>query len=263
MSAETGVHDKVRVGRLCEGQVLHLTLSGGKGNVLDAHMVRGLRGALDRYLRPETRAIVLSGDGAHFCFGASVAEHQRDQARDMLTGFHDLFRHLLELSVPTVAVVRGQCLGGGLELAAFCSFLFSAPDAVFGQPEIRLAVFPPLASLLLPWRLGGGRALDLCVSGRSIGAVEAQRLGLVNEIAEDPLALAERFLTQHLLPSSASSLRYAERAARGGLMAAMTHELPRLERLYLEELMETADANEGLAAFLSRRPAAFTHGVRS
>jgi cyclohexa-1,5-dienecarbonyl-CoA hydratase len=91
----------------------------------------------------------------------------------MLPAFHNLFRLLLERSVPTFAAVRGQCLGGGLELAAFCSWIIASPRSMFGQPEIKLAVFPPMASVLLPWRLGGARGLDLCVSGRSVNAEEA------------------------------------------------------------------------------------------
>ena len=159
--------------------------------------------------------------------------------------------------MPTVAVVQGQCKGGGLELAAACSWIFAGYDASFGQPEIRLGVFPPMASLLLPWRLGAGRALDLCVSGRSIDAAEAVRIGLVHAVAEEPLGAAMTFVTEHLLPCSASSLRFAERAVRMGLVELMDERLPALERLYLDELMETPDANEGITAFLERRKPVF------
>jgi cyclohexa-1,5-dienecarbonyl-CoA hydratase len=171
----------------------------------------------------------------------------------MLNRLHALFKRLGALSIPTVAVVRGACLGGGLELAGWCSWLFASPEATFGQPEIRLGVFPPIASLLLPWRIGGGRALDLCVSGRVIDVTEARACGLVHEVADDPAKAAAQLIAELLLPRSASSLRFAERAARLDLYRALDDLLPDLERLYLEELMRTHDANEGIAAFLEKR----------
>jgi cyclohexa-1,5-dienecarbonyl-CoA hydratase len=240
--------------RRAEGQVLHLLVDNGKGNVLDAETIRALAGALDAHGGdPRLKAILFEGAGAHFSFGASVAEHTRDRAAGMLAGFHALFRQLAALAVPTVAVVRGACLGGGLELASWCSWIFAAPDATFGQPEIKLAVFPPMASLLLPWRLGGGRALDLCVSGRTLRAEDARAIGLVHDVSPDPAAAAAAFVAAELLPRSGPSLRLAERAARLGLTALLETTLPALERLYLDELMATPDANEGIAAFLERR----------
>lgn len=236
------------------GAVLHLLLDAPKANLLDEAMLGELPRALAAADDPRLKAIVFEGAGAHFCFGASVAEHTRERAPAMLRQLHSLFRRLAALSLPTVAVVRGACLGGGLELASWCSFLFASPEATFGQPEIKLGVFPPLASLILPWRLGGGRALDLCVSGRTISAELAHAWGLVHEVTPDPAAAATRFVAEQLLPCSGSSLRFAERAARRALIDALDGGLPALERLYLDELMATPDANEGIAAFLQKRP---------
>lgn len=240
---------------LREGErVLHLLLDAPKGNLLDARMIAGLGEALARHgASPMLRALVFEGRGAHFSFGASVAEHTKAEAPAMLTALHGLFRSLAALAIPTVAVVRGACLGGGLELAGWCSWVFASPEATFGQPEIKLGVFPPMASLILPWRLGGGRALDLCVSGRTIDASEARSIGLVHTVAADPGEAARAFVAEHLLPRSGSSLRMAERAARAGIEALLRDRLPTLERLYLQELMATPDANEGIAAFLERR----------
>jgi cyclohexa-1,5-dienecarbonyl-CoA hydratase len=238
------------------GQVLHLLLDAPKANVLDGRMLAGISAALDRHGESaRLKAIVFEGAGVHFSFGASVPEHTRERAGAMLAQLHGLMRRLLALGVPTAAVVRGQCLGGGLELAGFCSWVFASPTAAFGQPEIRLAVYPPFASVLLPWRLGGGRALDLCVSGRSIDAQTALAWGLAHAVVDDPSAACARFLAEEILPKSASSLRRAERAARGELARLVEHALPGLERDYLEDLMETHDANEGIAAFIERRPA--------
>lgn len=247
----------VRVERRSEGKLLWLTIENGKGNVLDAATIAALRGALREHAQGGVHAIAFEGAGAHFSFGASVAEHRREEAPAMLEAFHWLFRDLAELAIPTAAIVRGQCLGGGLELAAWCTWIFASHDAKLGQPEIKLAVFPPMASLVLPFRIGGGAAMDLCVSGRSIDAEVARRIGLVHAVVADPTAAFEAFFAEHLAGTSASSLRYAERAVRAPLIEALRTELPALERLYLAELMETHDANEGIAAFLERRPPRF------
>ena len=150
--------------------------------------------------------------------------------------------------------VRGQCLGGGLELAAAGHLIFAAPGAMFGQPEIRLAVFAPAASCLLPEKIGPSRAEDLLFSGRSIGAEEAHRIGLVNAVADDPSQAALAYFEEHLAPRSASSLRLAVRAARYDLVNRIRRKLAEVERLYLEELMATRDAVEGLTAFIAKRP---------
>lgn len=245
----------LKIERRAEGRVLHLLLDTPRGNVLDERMVRELGAALEEHgADPALRAIVFEGAGSSFCYGASVAEHTWERAPAMLMRFHALFRQLAALAVPTAAVVRGACLGGGLELAAFCSFVFASPDATFGQPEIKLAVFPPLASLILPWRLGGGRALELCVAGRTWTAAEAHAAGLVHEIADDPAAACARFVAAELLPRSGTSLRLAERAVRIELDRLLRTALPQLEQLYLDELMATPDAHEGIAAFLEKRP---------
>lgn len=128
------------------GAVLRIVLDAPKANILDSAMIRAIGGALEADVEAGTKLIVFEGAGKHFCFGASVEEHRRDAAPAMLAAFHGLFRQLARLAVPTCAIVRGQCLGGGLELAAYCTFLVATPEARLGQPEIKLAVFPPMAS---------------------------------------------------------------------------------------------------------------------
>src|SRR6185503_10250805 len=140
--------------------------------------------------------------------------------------FHGLFRALDAAAIPTMAVVRGRCLGGGLELAAWCTWVFSAGDATFAQPEVRLGVFPPIASIVLPWRLGGGAAMDLCCSGRTWTAHDAFARGLVAGVHDDPHAASEAFLLQHIAPRSAFALRHAERAVRHGLSRLLREDLP-------------------------------------
>ncbi len=242
------------------GAVLRILLSQPKANILDRKMIEAIGRALETEVSSHTKLIVFEGAGKHFSFGASVEEHRKDEAAAMLETFHGLFRKLAKLAIPTCAVVRGQCLGGGLELASWCSFVIASPEAQLGQPEIRLAVFPPMASIVLPWRTGGQTALDLCVSGRSIGAEEAKRLGLVNEVTPDPEAWWRQRFEQQFAPTSASALRFAERAARMDLVARLERDLPALERMYMDELMNTHDANEGIAAFIERRTPDFKDG---
>jgi cyclohexa-1,5-dienecarbonyl-CoA hydratase len=159
-----------------------------------------------------------------------------------------------------LAVVRGSCLGGGLELATMCHRIVAAREATFGQPEIVLGVFAPVASVVLTERIGRGHAEDLCLSGRMIGADAAWRMGLVDEVASgDPLAAALAYAGEHFVPRSASSVRLAVEAARTGLAARLERDLPSVERLYLDRLMKTDDAVEGLQAFLGKRAPQWRH----
>jgi cyclohexa-1,5-dienecarbonyl-CoA hydratase len=235
------------------GRVLHLWLDAPKGNVIDAAMITAISTVLDRDVTPSTSLVVFEGAGKHFSFGASVEEHRPKLVAALLERFHGLFHKLAKLAVPTCAVVRGQCLGGGLELATWCTWIVATPDAHLGQPEIRLAMFPPMGSLLLPWRVGGAAGLDLCVSGRSVSADDALALGLVNAVTDDPTAWWRALVEDVLSKTSALALRHAERAARIGLIRQLDEELPRLEQQFLEEVMQTHDANEGIDSFVERR----------
>jgi cyclohexa-1,5-dienecarbonyl-CoA hydratase len=205
------------------------------------------------------RAICLEGAGPHFSFGASVQEHLPDRVSGMLQKFDALLGALLDSHVPVLAAVRGSCLGGALELATVCHRIVAAREATFGQPEIVLGVFAPAASVLLTERIGRGHAEDLCLSGRTIGTDEAFRVGLADEIAGDPMAAALAYARQHFVPRSASSLRLAVEAARTGLVARLQRDLPAVERLYLDRLMKTGDAVEGLQAFLEKRAPHWSH----
>ncbi len=249
----------IRAEGLEGGAVLHLVLDRPPANILDARMIASIVASLDSHVTDDTKLIVFEGAGDHFCFGASVPEHQKDQAGDMLSSFHGMFRKLARLAIPTCAVVRGQCLGGGLELASWCTWIVATPEARLGQPEIKLAVFPPMASVILPWRVGGGAGLDLCVSGRSVRTEEALSMGLITAISEDPGGWWHKRYERNLAPTSASSLRFAERAVRGELERRMDTHLPTLEALYLDELMNTHDANEGIVAFIERRKPNFSN----
>ena len=243
-----------------DGRLLRLRLARPKANVLDATMIAALRAALDAHLSlPTLSGVLLDAEGPHFSFGASVEEHLPAQCAGMLRAMHALVLQMLASPVPILVGIRGQCLGGGLELACSAHLLFAAPDTRLGQPEIKLAVFAPAASCLLPERIGRAHAEDLLLSGRSIDAHEAHALGLLNQIVDDPERAALAYFEEHFLAQSASSLRLAVRAARADLVPRVTDKLAELEELYLSELMASRDAVEGLEAFLEKRPANWQH----
>jgi len=239
-----------------DGGLLRLRLARPKANIVDAAMIGALQEALGAHLgSPALRAVLLDGEGPHFSFGASVEEHMPEQCAQMLKTLHALVRQMLDSPVTILVAIRGQCLGGGLEVAAAGNLLFVAPDARLGQPEIRLGVFAPAASCLLPPRVGQSRAEELLFSGRSIDGAEAFRIGLADVLADDPEAAALKWYDEHLAASSASSLRFAVRAARCDHVPAIKQKLETVEAMYLEELMASHDAVEGLRAFLEKRSA--------
>ncbi len=245
---------KIKYAILFDHQVLNLTLNAPKGNVLDKEMMTELSEAVQKEgQNPAIKALVFQGEGEHFSFGASVPEHQKEFVAGMLATFHQLLRTLINTSKPMLALVRGQCLGGGLELAGFCHWIFAAEDAVFGQPEIKLAVFPPVASLILPHRIGQSAADDLILSGRSISAHEAKQLGLVYSVSVDSEKALNEFVANHILPKSAAALQFAVKSSRYEMHQAFLKKIGAIEKMYAKELMATEDANEGLRAFMEKR----------
>ena len=250
----------LKVGVERDGALLRLTLARPKANIVDAAMIGALAGALARHAGDRAiRGVLLDAEGPHFSFGASVEEHLPASCGAMLASLHALVLAMLEFPAPILVAVRGQCLGGGLEVAMAGSLIFAAPDAQLGQPEMKLGVFAPAASVLLPFRVNAAAAEDLLLSGRSVGAAEAKELGLVHTVADDPVAAALAWFDAHLAGKSAASLRFALKAARHARIDAVRAGLAAVEKLYLQGLMNTRDANEGLAAFLARRPPAWEH----
>ena len=244
----------VRVEPLDDGAIWRVLLATPKANIVDMEKVEILTAIFDKAKQaPGLKAIVIEGEGPHFSFGASVQEHLPGHFEPMLRSFHGLFLRMLDASVFTLAAVRGQCLGGGLELVLFCNRVVVSPDAKLGQPEIVLGVFAPVASVALADRVGRGAAEDLCISGRSVSSDEALRIGLADEVADDPGETTLAYAREHLLPRSASSLRLAQRAIRHDFGERFRRGIAEIERQYVEELMATADAKEGLNAFLAKR----------
>jgi cyclohexa-1,5-dienecarbonyl-CoA hydratase len=227
-----------------------------KGNIITEEIVRALRAGLES-LGPDPRLklITIEGAGPDFSFGASIPEHTPDRIGTVLPEMHALIEDLLDAPAPTAAVVRGRCLGGGFELALSCDLIFAAEDATMGLPEIALGVFPPAGSVFLPLRAGASRANRAILTGASQPARAWYDCGLIEMLAPaDSLSAdVERWFTTHLAGKSAAALRHAAAAARAGVRMQIRALLPEVERLYLEDLMRTHDAAEGIEAFLQRR----------
>lgn len=251
----------IRVVERFEGQVTEITIGPPPGNLITARLAAELREEIRRHSAGgadvrHRKAVVIAGDGKHFSYGASVDEHRPEQMRKVLPPFHRFIGELLACPVPTVAKVRGHCLGGGFEIALACSMIVAAEDAGFGLPEIKLGAFPPVASLLLPRKLAGNMASRMILSGESVVAGELLRHGLVNLTAPaDALDSAvDAWIEKELLPKSASSLRHACAAAHAGIVQHYATHIDEMERRYLDSLLRTHDAVEGVDAFLARRP---------
>lgn len=241
-----------------DDSLLRLRLARPKANLVDAAMIAALDHALsDHASNPNISCVLLDAEGPHFSFGASVEEHLPGQCADMLSSLHGLIIRMIEYPVPILAAVQGQCLGGGLEVVCGASQIFAATDAKFGQPEIKLAVFAPAASCLLPERIGQANAEDLLFSGRSISAEEALRMGLVQAVDQSPETAALDWFDENLAQLSSSSLRFAVRAARLQSLGRIKEKIAQVEQLYIDELMKTHDALEGLTAFVEKRTASW------
>ncbi len=243
----------VRVWEEENGALLRLRLDRPPRNILDRALVAALHAALGD-VAPRVRAVLLDAEGPTFSYGASIQEHLPAPAREALPEFHALVRRMLASPVPLAASVTGRVLGGGLELACACDVIFASHDATFATPEVRLGAFAPVASLLLPERVGAGSARDLLLSGRTVDAAWALRAGLAQDVSAEPSVAALSWLREGALSLSPASLRLATRAARLSSNARVLAGLDEVERLYLDELLPLPDAEEGVRAFLEKRP---------
>lgn len=228
-------------------------------NILNIAMLSELCSALDTAARDASlRALVVRAEGKMFSAGVDVADHTADNVGEMIPLFDRVCAALAGFPAPTLAVVHGHALGGGCELALCCDLVVAAEGANFGQPEIKLATIAPIAALRLPALVGYRRAAEMLFTGEAVGAVEAARLGLINRaVPASELDQAVEQIVGKLRGLSAVALRVCKRAARLG--AEGWNGLPAMEKLYLEDLMSTEDAHEGVASFVEKRAPVWKH----
>ena len=233
--------------------VARIMLNNPPLNVIDLRMMEELRAALEQIdTRPEITAIVFAGSENAFSAGVDVAAHAPDKVRGMLADFHSVIRSLVSHSKLTIASVRRHCLGGGAELALMCDIIYASPDSVWGFPEIKLACYAPVASVALSAIVGQKLAAELLLTGRTLSGGEALAAGLVNGLADDPETLVADCV-QRISQLSPAALRIAKKAFYAWDSIHFDKGLARAEQIYNDELMKTADAQEGVAAFLERR----------
>lgn len=237
-----------------EQRTAWITLDRPPLNILDIAMMESLDATLERVL-PGADFVIFQGAGAKaFCAGADVADHTPERVGRMLHAFHGVFRRLASADCLTIAAVYGHCLGGGMELAAFCDFVLATESAQFGQPEIKLGCYPPVAMVILPRRIGIQAAAHLILTGHQISATDAYRLGLVTSVVPDPkLRQALDTLLEELRALSPSVLHLTRKTLAQLHSADFLSQLEEAERVYLSELMQTHDAQEGIRAFLEKR----------
>ncbi|MFN2532073.1 MAG: enoyl-CoA hydratase/isomerase family protein [Pyrinomonadaceae bacterium] len=225
-------------------------------NILNIPMMKEVARALGESAQREIVAIVFAAekDCRAFSAGVAVEEHVEETIYQMLDAFHGIFRLLDQLAKPTIAIVDGPALGGGCELVAACDIVIASERARFGQPEIKLGVFPPIAAVLLPRIVGEKRARELIFTGEVIDAVEAGRLGLCNHIVSgEHLEKKCAEVLAKLRELSGTALEFTRRALDIGRGQSFDSVLQDVENIYLHELMKSADATEGVAAFMEKR----------
>jgi cyclohexa-1,5-dienecarbonyl-CoA hydratase len=241
--------------------VVTITLDRPPLNILTRAMIGELELAVAAAAEgPRRTALVLRAEGKAFCAGVDVADHTSERVGEMIPRFGRLFTRLRTFPAPTIAVVHGAALGGGMELALGCDLVLAAESARFGQPEIKLGVFPPIAAALFPHLIGYQQAARLILTGEPITAEEAQRLGLVTFVVPDselPARLDQ--LVGQLRALSAAALSLAKAALLLGADRGVARALAPIEDLYLTDLMACVDADEGLRAFMEKRAPVWQH----
>jgi cyclohexa-1,5-dienecarbonyl-CoA hydratase len=235
--------------------VATLTLNRAPLNVLNIEMMEEINSYLEGLKKEKSlKLLVVQAAGKAFSAGVDVGEHLGDLVYKMIEVFHKMFRLMDALQVPSIAVVNGSALGGGCELALYCDMVIATEKSKFGQPEIQVGVFPPIAALVFPRMIGRKKALELVLSGDIISAQEALALGLINKIVpEATLAEEVNGFIEKFKKMSGIVLKLTKEATLAGLNDDVDQGLKTIEKIYLERLMKTDDALEGLKAFLEKR----------
>jgi cyclohexa-1,5-dienecarbonyl-CoA hydratase len=224
-------------------------------NILNIEMMKEITTALGGLVgNNNLKLVVVTAVPKAFSAGVDISEHMGEKGAEMIQVFHNIFRLMIKVGKPTLAIVNGACLGGGCEIALFCDMVIASEGVKFGQPEIQVGVFPPIACMVLPRIISQKKALELLLTGCLIPAQEAERAGLINRVvpAEQLEAETNTFISK-ITALSAPVLSLTRQAALGRYHKEFLDYLPEVEKLYLEQLMKTEDATEGLKAFMEKR----------
>ncbi len=241
--------------------VAALVLNRPPLNVMNIAMMKEMNDALGGLRKSATaKVLVVRAEGKAFSAGVDIADHTAGKVEEMMGEFHRTFDLLLGFTIPVVAAVDGAALGGGCEVAICCDMVVASERAKFGQPEIRVGVFPPVAAAMFPRLVRRNRTMELLMTGDTIPAAEAERIGLINKVF--PVEGFEQHVDQFVARLTAQSkviLQMTKRAVNRGLYSPCMEAITKAEELYMGEMMKTEDANEGLKAFLEKRQPVWTN----
>jgi cyclohexa-1,5-dienecarbonyl-CoA hydratase len=240
--------------------VARIVLHNPPLNIIDIPMMEALAQTLNEIeARADVSVVVLGGEGEHLSAGVDVAAHTPDKVEGMLRKFHTAVRALVASKKVTVAAVHGHCLGGGAEIAMVCDLVFTTDSAQFGFPEIKLGCYPPVACTALAGLVGQKRAAELILTGRTISGTEAAQIGVANRaVPEHALGTSLDEVVQELSKLSPAALAVTKKAIYTWDAMHFDKGLARAEKIYMEELMKTEDAHEGIRAFMEKREPKWT-----
>ncbi|EQB63325.1 MAG: hypothetical protein RBG1_1C00001G0904 [candidate division Zixibacteria bacterium RBG-1] len=238
-----------------KGGIAELILNRPPLNILNISMMREINSVFEKLnSQTELKLLVIKAAGKAFSAGVDVEEHTKEKVAEMIKTFHRMFLLLDDLEIPTLSVVQGAALGGGCELAGFVDLVIASQEAKFGQPEIKVGVFPPVAIACFPNFGLGKKVFELILTGETITAQEALQIGLVNKVyPADKLETSANEFIEKIKNLSAVVIRLAKKSWKESNKINFKEALKKTEKIYLQELMSTFDANEGLTAFLEKR----------
>jgi cyclohexa-1,5-dienecarbonyl-CoA hydratase len=241
------VEEKEMIGRI--------TFNNLPLNILNIEMMKEINKALKDFRAKDLKALIINSNGKAFSAGVDISDHTKEKVGRMIRVFHEIFSNLYSIKVPTIAAVNGAALGGGCEIATFCDIVIASEKSKFGQPEIKVGVFPPIAAAIFPKLMSSKKALELIVTGEVINANQAKDLGLVNFVlpVDNFVEESEKIINEKIGSNSAIVLQLTKRALIEGITKNYSESIKEIEDIYLNKLMKTTDANEGLAAFLEKR----------
>ena len=224
-------------------------------NILNIEMMKEINQALQSFKKRNLKVIIIKANGKAFSAGVDVSDHTKEKVNEMIKVFHNIFTNLHNINAPIVALVNGAALGGGCEIATFCDIVIASEKSKFGQPEIMVGVFPPVAAAIFPKLMLSKKALEIMLTGETLSVNKAKELGLVNHIlpVENFETDAEKIINEKIANNSAIVLQLTKRAFIEGATKNYSEAIKNIENIYLNDLMKTYDANEGLSAFLEKR----------
>lgn len=234
--------------------LISITLNKPPLNVLTIPMMEEIADAFAWAQGQTAKLVLLNAEGKAFSAGVDVADHTPDKVSKMIEVFDSIFHNMFNCDKPIVAAVNGAALGGGYELVIFCDMVVASEKAKFGQPEIAVGVFPPIASYMLPTLTSMPHAMELLLGGEVFNAAKADKLGLVNAVLPvDSFDEGVNQFLQKFMSMSPLVLAYTKKALKAGLNKGFVEGLKVIDDIYLNELMPSADAVEGLTAFMEKR----------